>query len=756
MREAFLRGRLLAAACAAALGGVAGKAGVSPLWFLVPASAVCLFALYARRRGWRAGWSLVCLLLLLSGLYAGHQRASSWRGRGGLVEAVCLTGEVEVGCRGGRDEAIELFAVEEVHEGGSARSGDRYLLRQMDEDGPQLRWGDRLSVKGTLFLFGKESGGVGGSLVAEDIEVLSHTSNPLLRLALAYRRVFTAQAQGLGDAPAAALVQGMVLGDYRQLGAGDLKAFRLTGLIHLCAASGLNLAILVAFIAWLGRRFRLPARAIMAVQAPVLICYALAVGLSVPVVRATVVALLAVAAFLLGRDFDLLPAMGAAVLYLVWEDPGAAAGVSFQLCFAASLGMALFHRPLRGTVGAGKTGVVEMLAATLAAQLAVGPILLCHFGEVSVLAPVSNLLVLPLVPAVMALAMLSALLGAAGLPLAGVLMQAAGLLARGILNVAHALASPAWAAICIHGFSPLWTAAYYPALATALLARGGWRRAGRAVLALLLAAVLCAGLLPHAGGLAADGGTRITFIDVGQGDATLLQMPSGATVLVDGGLEERVLASDLLARGVRRIDVVVISHPDADHIGGLEGALERCEVGMVVHPATKSSGQAGRLLAMAEEMGVEVHIMRAGDRLGLSDLQLTAYGPPQDIPDDVDTNEYSLVLRAEGAGFSLLLTGDVEEEGEGMLLRGGAELESDILKVPHHGGFCEVNDDFFARVDPEIAVISVGADNPYGHPSAATVASLERGGCAVYRTDESGDIVVHVAQGGYRVERERR
>ena len=316
--------------------------------------------------------------------------------------------------------------------------GDRYLLRARDDDSGALQWGDRLRVRGPLFIFAEERGGIGGSVVAEEVEVLSHTSNPLIRAALGYRRVMREQTEALPDEASAALIQGMALGDYRLLRARDLKDFRVTGLIHLCAASGLHLAILAGFVVWLGRRARLPPRLVLAAQAPILITYALAVGLSVPVTRATVVALLAAAAYLLGRDFDLLPATGAAVIILVWNDPGAAAGVSFQLCFAAAMGIALLHRPVRALMGAGRSKALDLLAVTAAAQLAVGPIILHHFGEVSLLAPLSNLLVLPLVPAVMGLSMLSSLFGTAGLPLAGAFMRAAAFLSRGILTVAQA------------------------------------------------------------------------------------------------------------------------------------------------------------------------------------------------------------------------------------------------------------------------------------------------------------------------------
>jgi competence protein ComEC len=756
MKGLFYRTRLFFLAGMAALGGAVGAAGMASwLWVVIPGTALCLAAFFARRHGRRTVWAVSCLVFLCAGLYMGHARFTSWRDRGGPAGDVYLLGRVEVGCRGEQGDIVDLFRVTDVLQGAAAKEGDRYLLRYKHDGSPRADWGDTLEVRGSLFLFTRERGGVGGSLIAEESKVLSRSRSPFLRLATAYRDVLREQVQVELETAAAGLIEGMLLGDYRELSARDLKAFRLTGLIHLCAASGLNLAILAGFIVWLGRRARLSHRMILVLQAPVLIVYALAVGLSVPIIRATVVALLAATAFFLGRDFDLLPAMGMAVLYLLWSDPGAAAGVSFQLCFAAAAGMVLFYRPLTELMKGGRSKIVALLAATLAAQLAVGPILLYHFGEVSILATLSNILVLPLVPAVMALAMLSSVLGAAGLPLAGALMRAAGFLAQGILVVARTLARPSWASLRIYPFPLLYMAIYYPALTIALLARGRLKRPGMAVLVVMLTAALLTGVTLPIHPLGADMGMRITFVDVGQGDAILLQAPSGATVLIDGGMEDWVLATDLRSRGVRYIDAIVVSHPDADHIGGLDGALDNCEVAMLVHPATKETGQAGMFLTRAEEMGVDVRTMRAGDHLQLGEIGLSAYSPPQEVPEGASTNEYSLVIRAEGPGFSLLLTGDIEEEGEEMLMSCAEDLACDILKVPHHGGFSEENEAFFAMVDPSIAVISVGAENPFGHPASATVETLRHEGCSVYRTDQCGDIVIRVVEGGYRVDYER-
>lgn len=255
--------------------------------------------------------------------------------------------------------------------------------------------------------------------------------------------------------------------------------------------------------------------------------------------------------------------------------------------------------------------------------------------------------------------------------------------------------------------------------------------------------------------LGRETGMRVTFIDVGQGDAVLVQAPSGAAVLVDGGEDERVLADDLRSRGVKYLDVIVVSHPEEDHVGGLEGAMDVCEVGMLVHPGIEGGEAAEELLGRALEEGINIERMRRGRNLSLGELELQALAPPLEVSDDAPTNDSSLVIRLEGPGISILLTGDVEEAGEEALLRYPKELHGDILKVPHHGGFCEENEEFFKMVEPKVAVVCVGRDNTYGHPSESTVAALERAGCSVYRTDLCGDIVVHVVEGGYKVECEK-
>jgi competence protein ComEC len=756
MRDIFRRGRLLICASAAALGGVVGGGcGLPIFWVFFLGGGLLLGAALARRKGNVAVILIACLLFMAGGFYLGQARCSRWRGREGPAGEVCLLGRIEVGCRGEPGEEAVIYRVEEVIEGDTARPGDGYLLRSERGSTALPRWGEELEVRGSLFIFDRERGGVGGCLQAGEIKHLTSSSNPLLRLAMAFREELRERCERCLEPEAAGLIEGMVLGDYRRLKAQDLIDLRSSGLIHLCAASGLHLGILVVLILWLGKRLLLSRKVLLAIQAPLLMTYALAVGLTIPVQRATVVALVASAAYLAARDFDFTAALGVAVLYLVIRDPIVAMSTSFQLSFAAALGVALLHAALSRGIGPIDSRMNHLLAATLAAQLAVAPLLLYHFGEVSLLAVLGNLLVLPLIPLIMALSMLSTLLGLLHLPMADLPLRAAAPAASWVLAVARTLSAASWSLLFMAPFPAGWIAVYYPALAAACLGGGRWRRLGRTVLVVLICmALLAGGTFPVISSRRGTG-MRVTFIDVGQGDAVLVQAPSGAAVLVDGGEDERALAADLRSRGVRYLDVIVVSHPEEDHVGGLEGAMDVCGVGMLVHPGTEGGEAAEELFVRAVEEGIAIETMRRGESLSLGELELQALAPLVDLPDDISANDGSLVMRVEGPGLSLLLTGDVEEAGEEALLRYPEELHGEILKVPHHGGFCEENEAFFRVIDPDVAVVCVGENNSYGHPSKSTVDALERVGCSVYRTDLCGDIVVHVVDGGYKIECER-
>ncbi len=539
-----------------------------------------------------------------------------------------------------------------------------------------------------------------------------------------------------------AVVLGLVLGEDEGL-ADPLRAqFRASGLYHLLAVSGQNVALVAGgtlAALWLAGVSRLLAQvaALLAILA-----YVLAVGFQPSVVRAGVAGALACLAWICARERDrwwfLL--LGALAL-LAWSpysllDPG------FQLSFAAvasifvlapRLGARLEGYPLPRRAAA-------LVAVTAACSLATAPILLLQFGAVPAYALAANALAAPAVAPLLGLSLGAALLHP---------------LAPGAAQILAALAGwcASWLALCARAVASLPHAQLSAGeVLLATLAGSGWlllvrsappgRRWRRAGALLGLAAALWAGwgwIGHRSRSWSSPSGLRATFLDVGQGDAALLETPEGA-VLVDEGPPEADVARVLRQRGLSALSAVVLTHPQRDHIGGAEAVVRGLRVGSVLYPRLAvSSADERRALAAAREKGVAVAVARAGDEYGLGRLRLRVLWPDGPGRREEDPNEHAVVLLASYGETDLLLPADAESEVTSRLSLPPVE----VLKVAHHGSRDPGLADLLRRLRPRLAVISVGRDNDYGHPAPSTLAALATiPGLRVYRTDEAGDVVV--------------
>jgi competence protein ComEC len=390
--------------------------------------------------------------------------------------------------------------------------------------------------------------------------------------------------------------------------------------------------------------------------------------------------------------------------------------------------------------------------ATFAAQIGVTPVLLYHFHEVPTSTLVANVMAFPAVAPSLLLGVAAAgaalVWSPAGEVLAGV--------AQAPLRYLEALADAAAKAPV-----PWLTGGGMATLVAGLLSACGlawWVRSGRRLpRAVVVGAIGLAPVLVWSSAISAGppSGVTVRFFDVGQGDAALLTSPGGIAMLVDGGPDDAQVATELAALGVRRLDLVVASHPHADHVVGLPAVLARFPVGLLLEPGCPDDTPDGAALrgAIAAE-GIAVRHPRAGDALVVGDVRIEILSPDRCWSrTESDTNNDAIVVRASIGEDDVLFATEPEEPAQQVLLDAGVDLTADLLKVPHHGAATSL-EAFFDAVAPSIAIVSVG-ENTYGHPVPEVLEWIRETGAEVVRTDQAGDVVVRFEDGGLTLETDR-
>ena len=578
--------------------------------------------------------------------------------------------------------------------------------------------------------------------------------------------------------PQASLAKALLLGDRSSVPQDLRDDLSRTGTAHMIAVSGLHIFIVggvaFSFGAWLLGRRR-PVYLLVALGT--IWGYAFLTGMHAPVFRAAIMGSLWLMALHLGRPRSSLAWLLFAAAIMVAVKPSILREVSFQMSFAAMTGIILLtprfqswgaRLPGMGEDYRGWLGViVGSFTITLGAVVAVSPLIAYYFGEVSLVALPANLFALPALPLAVGASALVAVIGIILAPLAQVLGWVAWLCTGWIIGVTEVFSSLPFAAVGVGDRNAAAVWVYYAVLGAGLWLVTGWIRsraltAGARTLALsaggrfgrvpagliIVPLVVLAGLSWAAAVAAPDGRVHVFILDVGQGDAVLVQRGQ-MQVLVDGGPDPERICLELGERMPfwdRRVELVVSTHPHADHLTGLVEVVGRYDVGMAV-----MDGQAGdsllqrEWLRQIEAAGIEQLAARAGQRIDLGDgLFLEVLHPPATPLDGTvsDADNNCLVARLVYRDFSLLLTGDIHEEAERYLLDRRCTLDSTVLKVPHHGSDTSCCPEFVASVDAQLAVISVGADNYFGHPGPDVLERLSEaiGADGVYLTSEHGAI----------------
>ncbi len=569
--------------------------------------------------------------------------------------------------------------------------------------------------------------------------------------------------------PESSLLSAFILGNDAGMPVSLQEDFRLVGLSHIITISGFHVAIIMAVLVpvldpLFGKR-----NTVWVVSA-ILIVYTILVGAPVAMIRSVIMGIAyLVGNRILGRSGFTLAVLIAAAVVLSAVNPQVLWDVSFQLTFAATLGLILFSsrfdrwgvRQLRrvmtpsGLVYEIVEIFVRVEMISFAAQLPAVPIILYHFGRFSTLSLLANPLVVPVSSITIILGALATLLGLILLPLGQVIAWSAWLFLKYINLVVIWLADIPLPAIGnrlpLNGVLVLyailggltWFGLQEMERRRQIVGRLRVNLGERTVFGVSLVAAM---LVFTWANTQPDGLLHLTFLDVGQGDAIFIETPSGRQILIDGGNFPTVL-NQHLGRHIpfwdRDLDIIVATHADQDHTNGLPGVFDRYRVGQLITNGSEvgDAESYGAVLDKASEHNVSVHVARVGEVIQIEDgVRLEIVHPGAEMYEE--RNENSVSVRLVYGNFSALLTGDAEEEAERDMVASQLPLTAVVFKAGHHGSNSSSNAFFLEQVQPQIAVVSAGLNNRFGHPHPDVLERLAAAGAVVLSTIDLGSIEV--------------
>ncbi|WP_420645787.1 DNA internalization-related competence protein ComEC/Rec2 [Candidatus Leptofilum sp.] len=681
-----------------------------------------------------------------------------------------------------RDRFVNLrVAVDTIQVSGGAQLPMQGIVQVQTYRFPVINYGSRLRVTGILetppegetfsYRTYLARQGIHSLMSLPNVTVIAENEGNSL-----YQAIFTFKSRAqttiaqLIPEPQAALLTGILLGNDNGLPPDLDEAFRITGMTHIIAISGFNVAILVAILVRLAEPFFSRRGAVIFALVGISL-YTVLVGADASVVRAALMGgIYLIANRWLGRPNFAFASLFLAGFGMTLVRPFTLWDVGFQLSFAATLSLMLYADPLtqwtrrklqrwlvRDWVEKVMGVLSEAVILTIAAQILTLPLIIGYFEQLSIISPLANALILPVQPAVMIWGGLATLVGLV-LPAVGQLLAWVAWLFLGYtIWMVRLFAAVPGAAIPL-AVSPGGVIAIFGVIgALTWLGKQPLERRSQIFTAvrqnitqrLAVGATGVTAVLILSWGLTQpDGQLHIAFLNVGQGDATFIQTPSGRQILVDGGLYPSIL-NDQLGQQMpfwdKEIDILVATHPDADHVSGLVGVFDRYHVNTLI-----TNGQGfgespiyDEVLAAAEKQQTVIRPVLAGEVIEIGDgVRLEVLHPgPKLITEN--RNENSVSMRLVYEDFTFLFTGDAEQAGEAEMLAAERPLTALVFKAGHHGSNSSSSLPFLHAVQPQIIIVSAGVDNRFGHPAPEMLERAQKVGAIVLRTDELGTITVN-------------
>ncbi len=554
----------------------------------------------------------------------------------------------------------------------------------------------------------------------------------------------------------ASIVKAMLLGVKENMDKETKRLYQLNGIAHVLAISGVHIAIIGM---WVYKRLRkiLGSYWISGILAIILVVlYGIMTGLASSTARAVAMLAINLVGNALGRSSDMMTSAGITCIIMAFINPFIVLDAGFQLSFAAVLGIAIVNPALKDIFGKGGK-LRQAIFVSLSATVGTLPIIIYNYYQFPLYSIFLNLIVVPLVSVIIFASLVTGLVGLINITLASYCAVPVKVILALYEKLCTLMEKIPYYNINTGHISVAMIFAYYAFVLLLLLMLFRYRKWFIKVACFLL---LAGGI--YMAYLNLDTSFKVVFLDVGQGDGILVKTESGTNILIDGGsssnssLGEYVLMPAIKYYGMCDLDYVFVSHGDSDHISGIEYLLEALHTGITIKnlvvPLYGDMDALDDLIIAASDYGANIIYMDAGDTFSDGDgFVLTALYPDKYL-EYTDANNSSLMLKIEYGGYSFLFTGDAgsEEEEAGILLE-DVDISADVLKVGHHGSKYSSSEEFLAAVSPTVAVISVGANNSYGHPTEEALSRLADVGATIYRTDTMGAVIFGLTDMGLAV-----
>ncbi|MCD8051064.1 MAG: DNA internalization-related competence protein ComEC/Rec2 [Clostridiales bacterium] len=726
-------------------------------WLCFPLGLVGLFYFYLERKAWTVklynwfalGMAVMLFWFGLYGIFRIRPAQRLWN-QTGTYTAVALDYPGETSWGRQLDVALQTPS------GAKVRTR---IYTSLDCD--EVKPGDTLEVTATIIspqkayadapTYYTARGIFAVSSKVTELTVMSNDEIPLRFLPRVAAKVMQERVKTLYPGDGGGVLMALLTGEQEELSDAIGDQLSRTGLRHLVAVSGLHVSLLIGGFLLLPGDRRL--KSLLAV--PVLLFFCLLTGAGPSVVRATVMGLLALLGPFFRRDSDGPWSLGLALLLLLICNPFSINNVGLQLSFTAVAGIFLVTQRLnrwmleRGPVPAGKMGksikrwVCGCISVTAGATVLTLPISIYYFETISLVAPLANLLVLWSVTLLFGGGLLTLGLSFLSMPLARLVALPVKALFAYFFGVVDFLSRLPYSSLTSHtaGYC-IWLAAVY-AVVMLLAFRPQWRK--RAVRCCIGLIVLLALLIGFNRLSLTNGGLTVQVLDVGQGQSVLFLSQQEAVAVDCGGDDAgNVLADALGDVGESELELLMLTHFDSDHVDGVEQLLERVTVEVIAVPDIEDdSGHWSEIETLAEEYQVELIKVTEDTTNSFGSAEIEIFAPVTQEDDDNNSGLSALVWAED---FEVLITGDMDSETELLLAEEQNLSAVDVLVVGHHGSKYSTGETFLTIVQPETAIISVGANNSYGHPTQETLDRLDAAGCTVYRTDLQGKVIVSASK----------